>query len=290
MSGTAFDEERNPSNLTKTPVSHCDAGFFVGVSYHSFVAKEGTLMLVLSRRASDEVRFPSLDIRVRILKAKGVVKLGIDAPQEVRVLRDEIEQAAADSLPTVEEIARLPRKCRHEIRNQLQSITVGLHLVQEQVKRGDFSQLERTMTLLLEGISRLGQHRAVRSPTMEKHHRPSAFLVDDEPNELELLSGLLRMHGFEVATADSGKRALSHLDVNKPDILLLDLNLPDMRGEQILQWVREQRRLEQLLVFVVSGSEYVPPVGSDVAPERVFQKPLSPQLLVNEMKLELCAC
>ena len=102
-------------------------------------------MLVLSRRTNEEVRFPSLDIRVRVLKATGAVKLGIDAPANVRILREEIEKAVSEVIPTQEQIARLPKEARHEIRNQLQTINIGLHLLREQINAGDETKAERTI-------------------------------------------------------------------------------------------------------------------------------------------------
>lgn len=83
--------------------------------------------------------------------------------------------------------------------------------------------------------------------------------------------------------------AIDQLQQQPPDIVLLDLNLPDMRGEQVLKWIRQQPELADLPVYVVSGSDLVDSPASGPSPDRVVQKPLNPQLLVQAMRAEACA-
>jgi two-component system OmpR family response regulator len=58
----------------------------------------------------------------------------------------------------------------------------------------------------------------------------SVLVVDDEPNILALLCASLRLSGFEVHAADSGARALSTVAHAVPDIVVLDVMLPDCDG------------------------------------------------------------
>jgi two-component system OmpR family response regulator len=71
---------------------------------------------------------------------------------------------------------------------------------------------------------------------------PSAHLlvVDDEPTVRELLSAALRYAGFEVASAATGQEALASALREPPDLVLLDVMLPDMDGFEVIRRLREQ--------------------------------------------------
>ena len=70
--------------------------------------------------------------------------------------------------------------------------------------------------------------------------RPEARLlvVDDEPNILELLSASLRYAGFEVATAPDGQQALAVAEQFRPDLLVLDVMMPDISGFGVVKQLR----------------------------------------------------
>ncbi len=81
--------------------------------------------------------------------------------------------------------------------------------------------------------------------------RPHILIVDDDAAMLQSLSFLLGAKGFVAETADSGPAALGKLESRSYEIMLLDLQMPDMRGEEVLRYVTE-RNLETK-VIVVSG-------------------------------------
>jgi two-component system OmpR family response regulator len=64
------------------------------------------------------------------------------------------------------------------------------------------------------------------------------LVVDDEPNIVELLSASLRYAGFAVATATSGVDAVNSARRDRPDLVLLDVMLPDMDGFDVLRKLR----------------------------------------------------
>ena len=82
--------------------------------------------------------------------------------------------------------------------------------------------------------------------------RRRILLVDDEPNDRELLVGLLRPLGFLLATADSGAKALALLEGFRPDLLILDLEMPGMSGWDVITALR-QGRWADTRVAVVSA-------------------------------------
>lgn len=65
------------------------------------------------------------------------------------------------------------------------------------------------------------------------------LVVDDEPNILDLLSAALRMSGFDVRTAASGLAALAEASAQSPDIVVLDVMLPDLDGYAVARRLRE---------------------------------------------------
>jgi signal transduction histidine kinase/DNA-binding response OmpR family regulator len=84
--------------------------------------------------------------------------------------------------------------------------------------------------------------------------RPLRILVvDDEPVVLEALEALLRREVHEVFTAENGEEALRQAAAQRPDIILLDLHLPDLSGFEVVSRLRQTAGLEQVPVIAFSG-------------------------------------
>ena len=65
------------------------------------------------------------------------------------------------------------------------------------------------------------------------------LVVEDDPNILELLSASLRFAGFDVSTATSGSAAVSAAKDRRPDLVVLDVMLPDLDGFEVIRLMRE---------------------------------------------------
>jgi two-component system OmpR family response regulator len=72
-------------------------------------------------------------------------------------------------------------------------------------------------------------------------HRARVLVVDDEPSILEVISMALRYHGFDVETAANGQAALAAVSTFHPDLMLLDIMLPDMEGFEVARRLGAQR-------------------------------------------------
>jgi signal transduction histidine kinase/CheY-like chemotaxis protein len=83
------------------------------------------------------------------------------------------------------------------------------------------------------------------------------LVVDDDPSILQLLTRLLRACDgkLEITTASSGQQALDQLRKSPPDLMLLDVMMPDMNGWQILEAIRQDGSIGKLPVFVVSAQD-----------------------------------
>ncbi len=81
----------------------------------------------------------------------------------------------------------------------------------------------------------------------------SAVIIDDEPDITAYLSTLLSDHGWEVRAANSVEDGLGLLKERRPDMVLLDLMMPDRGGLNALVAIRKDAALEGLPVLIVSG-------------------------------------
>ena len=81
----------------------------------------------------------------------------------------------------------------------------------------------------------------------------TVLVVEDEPDILLAVSLNLRLAGHRVLEAPTGEAAVSMMDQEVPDLMLLDLRLPGIDGFDVLQHVRDEERLRHLPVIVVSA-------------------------------------
>jgi CheY-like chemotaxis protein len=88
--------------------------------------------------------------------------------------------------------------------------------------------------------------------------RPIILVVDDDAPILLLMRSLLREFGFEPVTARSGEEAIAEAKTQKPDLILLDRNMPGMSGDEVLQELRSDDGLSAVPVLIVSGEPLGP--------------------------------
>ena len=79
------------------------------------------------------------------------------------------------------------------------------------------------------------------------------LLAEDEPNIVESLKFLLDRAGFEVTVKTDGRQALDAVLTNTPDVLILDLMLPELDGYEVLRQLRADRRAEELPVVMLTA-------------------------------------
>ena len=81
---------------------------------------------------------------------------------------------------------------------------------------------------------------------MEKH--PLILAVDDEEPILKLLRVNLSVDGYHVVTAPDGRAALTMLEKQKPDLVLLDIMMPDLDGFQVLDLIRQHSNVPVIML------------------------------------------
>jgi DNA-binding response OmpR family regulator len=89
----------------------------------------------------------------------------------------------------------------------------------------------------------------------ERNMGQKIMLVDDEPMITEVLEAYLRKDGYEVYTSGNGLDALRKADTLKPDLIVLDLMLPDISGEEICRLLRKESDVPILMLTAKSGED-----------------------------------
>lgn len=79
------------------------------------------------------------------------------------------------------------------------------------------------------------------------------LIIDDNADQADSLARALRLSGHDAVTAPNGREALSQVLTNLPDVVLLDLMMPEMDGPSFLEVVRSYLRLQSLPVVVLTG-------------------------------------
>jgi two-component system, OmpR family, response regulator len=113
------------------------------------------------------------------------------------------------------------------------------------------------------------------------------LVVDDEATILELLSGSLRLAGFEVVTAASGAEAVHAVASSRPDLVLLDVMMPDGDGFEALRRIRSGGS-EVPVIFLTARDEVPDRVrGFDVGGDDYVTKPFSLDELLGRIRAVL---
>jgi len=79
------------------------------------------------------------------------------------------------------------------------------------------------------------------------------LVVDDTPKNVKLLADLLTVKGYSVVTAESGREALAQLEAERPDLVLLDVVMPEMSGYEVCRKIRENAATRILPVVMVTA-------------------------------------
>lgn len=114
----------------------------------------------------------------------------------------------------------------------------------------------------------------------------SMLVVEDEPEIAELLRFHLAREGFDVRLTHSGKVALTQIESNSPDLVLLDLMLPDLDGLEVCRRLKRDPRTRRIPILIVSakGEEADIVAGIELGADDYITKPFSPKVLIARVK------
>lgn len=109
------------------------------------------------------------------------------------------------------------------------------------------------------------------------------LVVDDEPQILRVLQAYLEKDGFQVLPAYDGKVALNIFDREKPDFIILDLNLPGMDGLDVCREIRKDSNVP-ILMLTARVEEVDKLIGLEIGADDYVVKPFSPREVVARVR------
>jgi len=116
--------------------------------------------------------------------------------------------------------------------------------------------------------------------------KPLVLVVDDEPQILRVIRTSLPLRGYEVITASSGEEALNQISKQVPDLIILDLVMPEMSGLDVCRRVREFSSVP-IIVLSAKGSESDKVAALDLGADDYVTKPFGMDELLARVRAVL---
>lgn len=112
------------------------------------------------------------------------------------------------------------------------------------------------------------------------------LVIEDNEDNMELISFILKSHGYEVLQAFRGQDGLDMARANKPDLILLDIQLPDIDGTVVLENLRSS--VETITVPVVAVTSYAMTGDSkkllNAGCDAYIEKPIEPEIFILQVE------
>jgi excisionase family DNA binding protein len=122
-------------------------------------------------------------------------------------------------------------------------------------------------------------------PGARERSGPTVLIVDDDPGLRKYVRASLELDGFEVHEAGSAQEGLAALDKGAPDLILLDVMMPQMDGWEMLRRVQEQHGVGTIPVIMFSGKvDETAEAAASRGASGFIGKPFDPQQLVTQAK------
>ncbi|MEP5340905.1 MAG: response regulator transcription factor [Algibacter sp.] len=112
------------------------------------------------------------------------------------------------------------------------------------------------------------------------------LLVDDEPDILEIVGYNLRNAGYQVVTAENGFEAVKKAKKELPQLIILDVMMPEMDGIEACELIRKNSDLKDVVITFLTarGEDYSQVAGFDAGADDYITKPIKPKVLISKVK------
>lgn len=112
------------------------------------------------------------------------------------------------------------------------------------------------------------------------------LLVDDEPDIIDLIAYNLEKGGYRVKSANNGRDAIEIAKDFEPDLILLDVMMPDMDGIETCVEIREIDKLKSTIIAFLTarGEDYSQIAGFDAGADDYISKPIKPRVLMSRIQ------
>ncbi|KAA3652948.1 MAG: DNA-binding response regulator [Bacteroidetes bacterium] len=117
-------------------------------------------------------------------------------------------------------------------------------------------------------------------------NKETILLVDDEPDIIEIIQYNLEKEGYKVITANNGKKAIEIAENKNPDLIILDVMMPEMDGIETCMLLREIPTIQNTLITFLSarGEDYSQIAGFEAGADDYITKPIKPKVLISKIK------
>jgi len=121
---------------------------------------------------------------------------------------------------------------------------------------------------------------------MTDKKQPKILLIDDDPNVLEILSEKLTASGYKIVTASAGLDGLNTVYKESPNLIILDLMLPQLDGLQVCRILKFDERYKKTPIIMLTGrtEEKNLRLGLKAGANKYLTKPFEPNQVLNEVK------
>jgi len=112
------------------------------------------------------------------------------------------------------------------------------------------------------------------------------LIVDDNPDLIAVLKVRLESFGYEVVVAEDGVKCLEKTGRDKPDLILLDIMMPEMDGFKVLKKLKEDDRMKAIPVIMLTAKDSIDDVtkANALGAEDFIVKPFDYRVLVEKIK------
>jgi len=119
---------------------------------------------------------------------------------------------------------------------------------------------------------------------MDNQHK--ILVADDDEDILEFIRYNLEKENYKVVTASDGKAAIEKADLEEPDLIILDIMMPEMDGVEVCRYLRSQPKFSNTIIaFLTARSEDFTQIAAlDVGGDDFIKKPIRPGVLVSRIK------
>jgi CheY-like chemotaxis protein len=110
------------------------------------------------------------------------------------------------------------------------------------------------------------------------------LVVEDDPNNMELMTFILKHHGHDYIEAFTGVEGIARTTSSKPDIVLMDLKLPDMKGFEAIRRIRETNKYVPIIAVTSYSMDDVREEFDKAGFDGYIQKPINSSTVLDEIK------
>jgi CheY-like chemotaxis protein len=121
------------------------------------------------------------------------------------------------------------------------------------------------------------------------HSAKTILVVDDDPDTRTYLTTVLEDNGFATASAQDGAEALSQIDQKQPDLVALDVAMPEKSGVAVYRTLKEDDRLRSIPVIIITGisedfERFISTRRQVPPPEAYLSKPVDAEQLIKTVQ------